>query len=535
MPPKRVSPRDKAVRLYTAALQDLNSPKYCGICLTGLICKIVPNADVYPEVLVSHHEFWDVSAAFLTHSRSTAEMESLVHRLSVCNCSMSDPYILDLHATSARCERTWRDNAGGSFAAGGESHAARARFPHLLISTVAHALEGAKIKFVAKGAKATWPKNITDVIPAGGETTVKAMILWHNVLDHDLVVFSLLEVMVRICQTLIMPHIAASALPGLMVSSGRALFDRTYVALDSPSINERRQSANTFFHQASPIDSFLLCVLRTGIGEVEFPRGTETKLVQLCNLMIHISTDPRLPSKRVGDARILLMGCTMWAGRSYRMFHMYLPPRPPILLHPNVAKFDAMSFPPPESIRNLRDTVHTALSDAREDMCCSAIGCTRSLQSTGKNFMRCGRCRVVSYCGKECQTRAWKEEEYPHRRLCRIFSMLISIAGAAATDPQAHSRDEALRKWDLAQVPEADFQLVRDWYDLASKITKPKPPDGTEWRPGFDDYDEVVARFGADGKGPRSSLVNHLARWPSEIAKYKAALEALPFYGEDIM
>ncbi|KAJ6587351.1 hypothetical protein B0H10DRAFT_1961418 [Mycena sp. CBHHK59/15] len=532
MAPNRVSPRDKAVAIYVAALRDVNAPKYCGICLTGLICKILPTPDVYHDVLASHHEFWNVSCAFLTQSRSEEEMETLLRRLSQCDCPKTDSYFLDLHATSARCESDWKDAKGGNLVSQDASYVARARFPRLLMASFSHAVGAAKTKNVAKGAKATWPQTITDLIPLGGETTVDAMIRWHHALENDMIIFALLGVMVRICRTLIMPHIAASALPALMVSSGRALFNRTYAGLDSPNQTERRQCANAFFHQAGPMDSFLLCLLMETIGEVQFARGNETKLVQLCNLLVHISTDPRLPPQRTCDARALLMGCTTWASNSYRLFHMYLPPRPPIVLHPNVAAFDMMSFPPPPAIRDLRETVHTAIAAARRDMRCSALDCPRSLQSAGRDFMRCSRCRVVCYCGKECQTRAWKEERYPHRRLCPILSALVRISNGAATDHAA--RAAALQKWAQAQVPEDDFQLVHDWFELTHLSADALLPNGTEWRPGFDDYDEVVARFGADGKGPKSFLVNPLARWPSEVAKVKAAHEALPFCGEEI-
>ncbi|KAJ6600330.1 hypothetical protein DFH09DRAFT_1271217 [Mycena vulgaris] len=77
-------------------------------------------------------------------------------------------------------------------------------------------------------------------------------------------------------------------------------------------------------------------------------------------------------------------------------YGQYLPPRPPIVLHPDVARFDEMTFPPPATISNLRETVHTAIFASRRDMRCSAIDCARSLQSAGREFMRCGRCRVVS-------------------------------------------------------------------------------------------------------------------------------------------
>ncbi|KAJ7278847.1 hypothetical protein C8J57DRAFT_149388 [Mycena rebaudengoi] len=212
-----------------------------------------------------------------------------------------------------------------------------------------------------------------------------------------------------------------------MVSS----FDRTNAGLDFNDVNKRRECVNVFAHQAAPMDAFLSLILQEGQStlEINFARGVETKLVQLCNLFVHISTDPRLLAPSQGDTRCALPGCMKWASRSYRMFHMYLPPRPPVVLHPRVAEFDLQTFPPPANVRELRETIYTSISSARNDMCCLAVGCTNSFQSSGKNFMRCGRCSIVSYCSKQCQTRAWRDEKFPHERVCPLLRHLTFIAG----------------------------------------------------------------------------------------------------------
>ncbi|KAJ7742946.1 hypothetical protein DFH07DRAFT_943235 [Mycena maculata] len=524
--PKR-SPCNKAIPIYIAALKDLDSPLYCVRCLTGLICQILSTQDVYHDAGLD--EFWDVSTTFLTQRRSEEEMEGLLSRLCCCNCPNSDPYTRALHTMGAKYEDRW-EKEGGNFVFSDAHHVARTCFPQFLLARFSLTVAEAKPKNVAKGVKGSWPQTIVHLMPFGAEITVDAMVQWHRGLDQDMVVFALLAAMVPISRTLLMPDIAASALPALMVSSGRALFDRTYTSLDSSNPNERRQSANSFFVQAAFMDAFLLSVLSADMG-VEFARGYETKLVQLCNLFVHISTDPRIPDvQECGYPQ--LEGCTMWASHSYRLFHMYLPPRPPIILHPNVAAFDVKTFPPPPTVRNLRESVHMAIVAARRDMACSAVGCTRSLQTEGRAFMCCARCCVVCYCSTDCQTRAWKEEKYPRRRICPIISALVRISDGAATGFMGLAT--TLNKWAQAQVPEADFQLVRDWFDLTHMGSNALLPNGTEWRPGFDDYDEVVSRFGADGKGPKSFLVNPLARWPSEVAKAKAVHEALPFCGEDI-
>jgi hypothetical protein len=45
----------------------------------------------------------------------------------------------------------------------------------------------------------------------------------------------------------------------------------------------------------------------------------------------------------------------------------------------------------------------------------------------------CGRCRVVRYCGKECQVAAWPK----HKKLCQHFVEAAQKAGENKNDPQA--------------------------------------------------------------------------------------------------
>ncbi|RDW75245.1 hypothetical protein BP6252_06387 [Coleophoma cylindrospora] len=48
---------------------------------------------------------------------------------------------------------------------------------------------------------------------------------------------------------------------------------------------------------------------------------------------------------------------------------------------------------------------------------CAAVGCGKAHDDLddGKKLLRCGKCKVASYCGKECQTAHWKE----HKRVCK--------------------------------------------------------------------------------------------------------------------
>lgn len=246
---------------------------------------------------------------------------------------------------------------------------------------------------------------------------------------------------------------------------------------------------------------------------VDFATGNETKLVQLCTLLMHVATDPRIP-RAVGptDFRVSLTGCIEYGATEYRFWHMYLHPRPRILLHPKMVELDKFSFPPPASIRSLREKAASSILDARTTPHCSRIGCENTIQSAGKSFQRCARCSIAPYCGRECQTFAWKEEEYPHKRICPKVRLLVSSAGGIEALQKGmdvirlgNSFQLAggfAEKWAEANVSEEDMQYVEEWWNA---VLQPRNnlPDGTQWHPGFDDYDCMVTQFGADGKGPK--------------------------------
>ncbi|KAJ6607014.1 hypothetical protein B0H10DRAFT_1629507, partial [Mycena sp. CBHHK59/15] len=57
---------------------------------------------------------------------------------------------------------------------------------------------------------------------------------------------------------------------------------------------------------------------------------------------------------------------------------------------------------------------------------CHAAGCPQSIAATGHEFKRCSACRVVAYCSKECQARAWTARAGAHKRICAKIQVLIA-------------------------------------------------------------------------------------------------------------
>ncbi|EJD50076.1 hypothetical protein AURDEDRAFT_112260 [Auricularia subglabra TFB-10046 SS5] len=113
---------------------------------------------------------------------------------------------------------------------------------------------------------------------------------------------------------------------------------------------------------------------------------------------------------------------------------------------------------------------------------CSGPGCTKVVQDneTGRAFQSCARCRLTSYCGRECQRADWArglsvplrepglECTISHKELCPILARVVSNVPMDQTSiPQFAA---GFRQLDLSRE---DRSLLGDWA-LATRLL---PPD----------------------------------------------------------
>ncbi|EJD35497.1 hypothetical protein AURDEDRAFT_175427 [Auricularia subglabra TFB-10046 SS5] len=72
---------------------------------------------------------------------------------------------------------------------------------------------------------------------------------------------------------------------------------------------------------------------------------------------------------------------------------------------------------------------------------CCAPGCSKTVHSPGapRAFARCGRCRAVQYCSRECQRADWAGAPFPHKAVCDALQELLTFA---SLDSAGMSADE---------------------------------------------------------------------------------------------
>ncbi|KAJ3497348.1 hypothetical protein NLJ89_g10357 [Agrocybe chaxingu] len=205
---------------------------------------------------------------------------------------------------------------------------------------------------------------------------------------------------------------------------------------------------------------------------------------------------------------------------------MHLPPRPDIPLHLDIVEVDEKFFPPPPSVRTVPKAVLYWIGTFHMENRCSAYKCPNSIQSAGRNFQCCGRCHAVSYCGRECQTVAWRDEKYPHKRVCRAIRFLVDVAGGPGLFwhtpnsppippeipgdlPFKGFQYYILENWKKAGVGEdhEDMVLVYDW-SKSIEATR-NMPNGSTWTEGFPDYEDALARVTVPlGRGPKRKILD---------------------------
>ncbi|KAF8967427.1 hypothetical protein BDZ97DRAFT_1803284 [Flammula alnicola] len=559
-----------SLEFFLSSIRDPHNPKHCGTCLNGAFIectmaerlpldqKDVPKKS---DTTVSRSpELWNAVVLFLLLKRTDKQLDRLLTRLSECSCCVVERTgdIQRYHERAlAQTERemTRMYNIEQMvFAEDKEKFTSnRCAFIIELFSAFCMVVHHSRIKSVAKGSSKSWPNHPTDLMPFGAESFVQGMLQWYRFVP-DTIIFQATGMVLRFCQSLVIPSLIKYKFSHTVVESCRQLVDRTMVDICSEDFDEvgRQRIALRFRFRVMDVFAFLRAAKEQKYDcYAALMRGCETKAMQLCSILLYLSYDPKMPPQGAGLVVADIAECRHMAEHGqhlFRFFHMHMYPRPDMPVHPSVEHIDLGVFPISASWRAPAQSAISVIKTFRSESLCSAFKCPNSLQSAGKDFQRCGRCTVVAYCGRECQTKAWKEEKYSHKRICPLLrnlmergggsALFFSGAGEGTRGPDGMMAFtnimQIVSNWKRAGVPEDDFLLVEDWSKWVTESRGYPMPDGTEWTPGYEDYNDLIAQLSAQGRGPKAKFLNRLARWPSEVAKEERLLKVQPFWGEEI-
>jgi hypothetical protein len=157
----------------------------------------------------------------------------------------------------------------------------------------------------------------------------------------------------------------------------------------------------------------------------------------------------------------------------------------------------------------------TCMRMAKYTLHCSATFCPNSIQSTGREFQRCGKCSVALYCGKECQTSSWRDKDFPHKKICSILSELVEQGGGEEVlfkcprpeDPKhfpAEFSEIVIANWESKGVSKDSMEYITLWGEhlMASKHVEKKLKN----EPGFDDYSAFIGELAGSSSDRQGTL-----------------------------
>ena len=535
---------------FITSINEPHNPTHCGRCLYGAL--LVSNASPGQPTTTSSKlsvsirknlNFWNTLYHFLVVQRTDEEVERLLTRLSICECPMDDRTIAAYHKVGEKGEMVsiqrcfLEANAPASGSMKERYSTPRIAFIIKAFCMLHSGLVESGVRGVAKGTVDTWPTSPMDLVPFGADELVWSFKRWWTFIP-DTIIYQVMARVIHISQQLILPSLGKLKFCHSVVDSTRELVD--FAMAELPGLRNlntdddwqvaSREGVSTkakavmsrWTHHTEALLVLFEVILDELTADYRMPLllGCETKLMQLFAVILYISCDPHTPPHRTQED--IIGRHPYWCQLLFRFFHMHLfyPPKPDYPLPPDSIVFDESHFPPAASVRSAPRSVRFYIKSLHEETRCSAYRCRKSIQDVGKNFQRCARCQVVSYCGRECQTRAWREETYPHKRVCPILRRVIDIAGGlgmfvqVADPPDVIKRlppvsagmrlmmiePYILKSWEDAGIPMEELEYVYTWAKTVGNFISDMP-DGSQWTEGYGDYEELMKV--ASVRGPK--------------------------------
>ncbi|KAJ7232176.1 hypothetical protein B0H12DRAFT_1029116 [Mycena haematopus] len=106
-------------------------------------------------------------------------------------------------------------------------------------------------------------------------------------------------------------------------------------------------------------------------------------------------------------------------------------------------------------------------------------GCGKEEEPNKTKLLRCSRCLASSYCGKECQTAAWKGG---HKRECKVFQAVVELKRSrdwANKKPQnwiafGEREEPRATKEEDEEVSDGDdrYRFQPEWKDATPAVVK---------------------------------------------------------------
>ncbi|EMD32455.1 hypothetical protein CERSUDRAFT_126849 [Gelatoporia subvermispora B] len=376
---------------------------------------LVPARTIYPTAL-------DTCVTFITQPRTTEEIQRLSDSAKAshnhCNCDMRVPVVARAHriAASNPTQRAHRDPFWGLMVV-----------IICVLSSSVPSEESSMRRLIRSNREATrlgrpytWPETLEAVLPYGPETSFKMVLTWLDVIDQPrfLKLIHSLSILsgIHLSRTIV---IASSKTWSTFARIVRRVVDEWTANLQDPNA---AVYAIVDLHDCALFLNILWAVdyneLR-GLGT-----SNARSLASACNHVFEavFARESLVPPHPTLQSNFSAVQTTFFIFTVTFLSLLDLTTEPLSEYNPVIITETSTMFDSP--IRS----IHTSLAVLGFDGVCGARGCEALTLQTGRKFARCSGCGLVPYCSKECQKRAWKDAQAPHRFICAKMQKLSRVA-----------------------------------------------------------------------------------------------------------
>ncbi|KAJ7767160.1 hypothetical protein B0H16DRAFT_1521053 [Mycena metata] len=397
-------------------------PEYCAECLHGAWMRIWLSPK-YEDVLPAAFNF-------IVFGRTEAQMTSLVNAMSECRCRQY-PNGIDIQSVEEFHDEATDALPHPSFTSGG-GLAINPTHLHSLMDIVSDRLlktlqRISPVKLAKLKGQQEWPASLDDIIlpTLGPEGTVRSLEQWISFASiGNPWPIHVLGMIASICTSLIFPAILSSPtlIPTIVRIAGEICDDAALHL--SPRYSKAKLTRTTaqLLWRLSAVTTFLHSIFNSTGGAPgmldDLSVQLKTSLVRMSARVIEMLRSPLVvqhsPEEDHASAiRIFKMQLTLFLDVSVEIEGI-----DPALLQESAHDVERVLLGSPLKILPL------LLVGWKRTLRCYAMSCEESLQ-TADTFKRCSTCKVVSYCGPECQRRAWRD----HKPLCKTLVRVTRDGG----------------------------------------------------------------------------------------------------------
>ncbi|KAJ7222940.1 hypothetical protein C8J57DRAFT_242315 [Mycena rebaudengoi] len=415
--------------------------EYCSGFLTACWLRIFAEAE--------EHEGLAAAFRFILSPRTDAQMASLIDEMSKCRCTAPPDDII-----GSQFMETFHDDAREAREArADESISDMEELMKIVIFRIVIVLHKTNATVLAKHkSRQKWPVSVDDVFlpDIGAETVVRSIEQWmQHVCLLDPWPIELLGSIARLCRFMVTPAMVHSQtlFPTIVRTVQRICDEASSHIGPKFSVPELARTCERLVQHMRRISSFLNDFFhRSGaIAGVldDMPVAHKDALVHICDRAAKLLKSPLVV--RHGEGEFRIDSVLTFTSIVTLLYDDDVSPDglDPRLIENAYEKADIIVNGPPLK------TIPLLLVAWKQSLRCYAKSCPESLQSS-HTFKRCSACGVVSYCGKECQKRAWGD----HKKICKIIAKIIHDGG------DVDDRAKFTRNCEAGMVDADDAEVV---------------------------------------------------------------------------